>query len=362
MKLVTYVARRLILLVPVLVGISILTFALAWFATGGHLENQYLNQQDRTRPEQIERIVHQHGFDQPAYVQYFHYVKDLSTGDMGLSTSVGRPVGEVIGDKFPASVELALVAMFFAVIIGIPLGILSATRRDTPLDHVTRFVALSGVSVPVFWLALILQLVFGFKLDLFPLINRFDINVLAMHPVFIPDREQACAAAAALGRGCPPQTGLFLLDTIMWRDFSGFVDVLKHLVLPAFTLGFVSLGVITRMMRASMLETMGLDYVRTARAKGLEERVVVNRHARRNALIPTTTVIGLSIGALMGGAVLTETIFAWPGLGNWAANAILSVDVAAIMGFVALTALAYVLVNLIVDILYAYLDPRVRLE
>ncbi|HVM44652.1 MAG TPA: ABC transporter permease [Candidatus Thermoplasmatota archaeon] len=363
MKLVTYIARRLLLLLPVLVGISLVTFGLAWFATGGHLENQYLDQQDRTRPEQIERIVRQHGFDKPAYVQYFIYVKNFVTGDMGISTSFGsRPVSDVIALKFPASAELALVAILFAVVLGIPLGILSATRRDTPWDHVTRFVALSGVSVPVFWLALILQLVFAYKLDLFPLINRFDANLLATHPVLIPDHQQACAVAAALGQSCRIQTGILLFDTLVWLDFVAFWDVLKHLMLPAFTLGFVSLGIITRMMRASMLEVLGNDYVRTARAKGLEERVVINRHARRNALIPTTTVIGLSIGGLMGGAVLTETIFAWPGLGEWAASAILSIDVAAIMGFVALTAVVYVTVNLLVDILYAYLDPRVRLE
>jgi len=362
MKLVTYIARRLLLLLPVLVGISLVTFGLAWVATDGHLENQYLNEHDRTRPEALQRIVEKHGFDRPAHEQYFRYVRNLLTGDMGLSTSVGFPVSEVIKDRFPATAELALVSIAFAVAVGIPLGILSATRRDTPLDHVTRLVALSGVSVPVFWLALILQMFLGYKWDLFPLINRFDASLLSTHPVLIPDHEQACALAASLGQTCRMQTGILLFDTLVWLDFVAFWNVLKHLMLPAFTLGFVTLGVITRMMRASMLEVLGLDYVRTARAKGLEERVVVNRHARRNALIPTTTVIGLSIGGLMGGAVLTETIYAWPGLGNWAVSAILSVDIAAVMGFVVLTALVYVLVNLLVDILYAYLDPRVRLE
>lgn len=357
MKLVIYIVRRLLLLIPVLLGISIITFSLAWFATGGHLENQYLNQADRTRPEAVERIIEQHGFDQPAYIQYFRYLQDLATGDLGLSTSVNRPVSEVIVSKFPASLELAFVAIVFAVLVGIPLGILSATKRDTPADHITRFIALSGVSVPVFWFALILQLTLGFKLDIFPLINRFDPNlVTCAHPVFVPDASAVCGSASF------PKTNLLLLDTILWRDPVAFWDVLRHLILPAFTLGFVSLGVIARMMRATMLETLGLDYIRTARAKGLEERVVINRHARRNALIPTTTVIGLSFGGLMGGAVLTETIFAWPGIGQWAAAAILSVDVAAIMGFVALSALIYVTMNLFVDILYAYLDPRVRLE
>ncbi len=350
MALWQYVARRLVLLVPVLLGISVITFGLAWFATHGHLEVQYLRQSDRLHEDQVQRIIQQHGFDKPAYVQYFLYLKDVLHGDLGLSTSVNDPVLDVIKSKFPASVELALVAMVFAVLLGIPWGILSATRRDKPADHVTRFLALSGVSVPVFWLALILQLFLSYYLSQqgfswFPLFGRYDAILAGSHPSLLNG-----------------PTHFLLVDTLLAGDLVAFGDVVRHLVLPGFTLGFVTLAIITRMMRASMLEVLGLDYVRTARAKGLEEKVVVNRHARRNALIPTTTVIGLSLGSLMGGAVLTETIFQWPGLGYWAAKGILSVDTAAIMGFVGLTALIYVLANLLVDVIYAYLDPRVRLD
>ena len=358
MKLWQYVLRRLILLVPVLVGISIVTFGLAWFATNGHLENQYLSQADRLSEARIQRIIELHGFDKPAYMQYFIYVQKLLTGDMGISTSFqNMEVSEVIGMLFPASIELALVAMFIAVMLGIPLGILSATHRDKPADHVTRFIALSGVSVPVFWLALILQLYLAYHLDLFPLNGRFDANLVTCeHPVFVPEAGTVCGIAER------PKTGFLLVDTLVWTDWTAFVDVVRHMALPAITLSFVSLAVIMRMMRASMLEVLGLDYVRTARAKGLEERVVINRHARRNALIPTTTVVGLAFGGLMSGAVLTETIFSWPGLGRWSARAILTVDVAALMGFVVLVSLIYVLANLIVDLVYAFLDPRVRLE
>lgn len=350
MKLWQYVLRRLVLLVPVLVGITLITFTLAWMATDGHLENQYLSQVDKLSEAKIRQIVKQHGFDQPAYVQYFIYVQNLLTGDLGISSSVNQPVDEVIASKFPASVELALVAMVFAVLIGIPLGILSARHRDKPVDHVTRFVALSGVSIPVFWLALILQLFFAYYLgtrgfDFFPLLGRYDSILAFRHPSLYGDR-----------------TGFLLVDTLLAGDLVAFGDALKHLILPGFTLAFVTLAIIARMMRSSMLEVLGLDYIRTARAKGLDEDTVINRHARRNALIPTTTVIGLSLGGLMGGAVLTETIFAWPGLGSWAARAILSVDTAAIMAFVTLTALIYVVANLVVDVFYAYLDPRVRLE
>ena len=358
MKLWQYILRRLILLVPVLLGISVVTFGLAWFATHGHLENQYLSQADRLSPARIQRIIELHGFDQPAYVQYFVYLKNLLTGDMGISTSFqNMEVSQVIGLLFPASAELAIVAMVIAILLGIPLGILSATHRDRPADHVTRFVALSGVSVPVFWLALILQLYLGYHFELFPLNGRFDPNLVTCeHPVFVPEAATVCGIAER------PKTGFLLIDTLVWTDWTAFRDVVRHMALPAMTLSFVSLAVIMRMMRASMLEVLGLDYVRTARAKGLEERVVINRHARRNALIPTTTVIGLALGGLMGGAVLTETIFSWPGLGRWSARAILTVDVAALMGFVVLISLIYVLANLIVDLLYAYLDPRVRLE
>jgi peptide/nickel transport system permease protein len=376
MKLWQYVVRRLALLIPVLIGISIITFGLAWFATHGHLETQYISLSDRLSEEKIQRITQQHGFDKPAYVQYFLYVKGALTGDLGISTSFqNQPVSKVIGLKFPASAELALVSMVFAVVLGIPLGILSATHRDKPTDHVSRFVALSGVSVPVFWLALVLQLYLSYYLGqhwqvngqpFFPLNNRFDPNlVTCAHPVLWPD---ITSYVASCGQAPPHaffgnwRSGLMTVDTLLWRDWPAFLDVVRHLILPGFTLGFVTLAIIMRMMRASMLEVLGLDYVRTARAKGLDERVVINRHARRNALIPTLTVVGLAIGGLMGGAVLTETIFSWPGLGQWSAKAILSVDVGAIMGFVLLAAIIYVLSNLVVDLLYAYLDPRVTLE
>lgn len=367
MKLWQYILRRLFLLVPVLFGITLVTFALAYYATGGHLENQYLSNADRITEEKVEAIRKQYGFDRPAYLQYFSYLTNLLKGDMGLSTSVNRPVTEVISTNFPATAELAIAAMLLAILVGIPLGILSATKRDKLPDHVTRFVALSGVSVPVFWLALILQLFLSYHLgrmgfDFFPLNGRADPLLYFDHPVLNPDRESACALAASLGQTCLPQTGFLLLDTLVWRDFEAFWNVLRHMLLPSITLAFIYVAVIARMMRASMLEVLSLDYIRTARAKGLDERMVINRHARRNALIPTTTVIGLAIGGLMGGAVLTETIFSWPGIGRWAALSILSIDTAAIMGVVVLSALIYVVSNLVVDIVYAYLDPRVRLE
>lgn len=349
MKVWQYVVRRVALLIPVLIGVSLITFSLAWFATDGHLENQYVDNADRLTEEQLQEIREAHGFDQPWYLQYVAYMGNLLQGDLGYSTSVDRPVNEVVGDFFPASAELAIVAMAFAVGIGIPMGVISATRRGDTVDHVTRFTALSGVSVPVFWLALILQLLLAYQLgqqglDLFPLQGRFDPSLASAHPSLVAG-----------------PTGFLLIDTALAWDWVAFADVLRHLILPGFTLAFVTLAIIMRMMRASMLEVLDLEYVKTARAKGLAEDVVHNRHARRNALIPTTTVIGIAVGGLINGAVLTELVFSWPGLGRWATRAILSVDVAAIMAFVVISALIYVISNLVVDVLYAYLDPRVRL-
>lgn len=350
MKVWQYTLRRLALLVPVLLGVSLFTFSMAWFATDGHLENQYIRESDRLSEEQIELIRERYGFDKPWYLQYVSYLENLLRGDLGYSSTANRPVADALGDFLPASAELALLAMLFAVVLGVPLGVLSAARRDQAADHVTRFLALSGVSVPVFWLALILQLFLAFQLgqagiDLFPLSGRFDANLVSDHPSLVDG-----------------PTGFLLIDTALALDAVAWWDAFRHLLLPAFTLCFVTLAIIGRMMRSSMLEVLGTDYVKTARSKGLEEKVVLNRHARRNALIPTTTVIGLSVGGLINGAVLTETVFAWPGLGRWSTRAILSVDVAAIMTFVVVTALIYVLANLLVDVLYAYLDPRVRLE
>lgn len=350
LKLWQYIIRRLLLLIPVLIGITFITFSLAWFATDGHLENQYLTQYDKASEERIQRIIEQHGFDKPFIFQYGSYLKGLVTGDLGFSTSVNLPVNDVIKNFFPASIELAVVAMVFAVLLGIPAGIISARFRDKPVDHFTRFLALSGVSVPVFWLALLLQLYLSYHLgqagwDIFPLQGRYDALLVADHPSLVAG-----------------PTGFLLVDTLLARDMTAFASAVRHLILPGFTLAFSTLAIIARMMRASMLEVLNLDFIRTARAKGLDEDVVMNRHARRNALIPTVTVIGLSFGALINGAVLTETIFSWPGLGRWSVGAIASVDVGAVMSFVVLTALIYVFANLIVDIVYAFLDPRVRLD
>jgi peptide/nickel transport system permease protein len=278
--------------------------------------------------------------------QYFNWVDLALHGDFGYTapgTPGGRqPVSTAIVTFFPATFELAVVSMVIAVVVGISLGTISAVKRDKPADHATRLLALAGVSLPVFILALFLQMIFYQNLKLFPVGGR----VSDMYIV----------------NGTTNGNGFLLIDSLASGNVAFFGDVLWHLFLPALTLSIASIAIITRVMRSSMLEVMSQDYVKTARSKGLSEKEVINKHARRNALIPTTTVVGLAFGGLLGGAVLTESIFGWPGLGKWSAGAILRLDTYSILAFVLLTAVIYVLANIVVDIMYAYLDPRVRLE
>lgn len=342
MRLRDYILRRLLLLVPVLLGVSVITFALTRMV--GDPAAIYIDERCSLNPACVDFIHHKYGFDQPVVVQYWAYMHGVLVGDLGYSRTAGLPVTQAIAGKLPATFELATAAMVLAIVFGIPMGVISATRRDKPVDHLTRTVALVGVSLPVFWLGLMLKIVFYDKLPLLPVTGRYSGTMYDLP-----------------GATVPLWTGLYTLDAMKAGSLNGFVDAIKHLVLPSVTLAYVTMATIVRMMRSSMLEVLNQEYIKTARSKGLSEKVVIKKHARRNALIPTTTVIGLSFGGLLGGAVLTETIFDWPGLGQWSASAVVRLDNAAIMGFTLLSAIVYVLANLVVDILYAYLDPRIRL-
>ncbi len=345
MKLRDFILRRVILAIPVVFGVLTITWFLSYVV--GDPIAMYIT--ERTPDAAIPGIIRSHGFDQPLVVQYFLYLSNLFQGDWGTSTSSGgdSPVLEVIALKFPATIELAMVSMIFAVVIGIPLGIISATKKDQPVDHFTRVFSLAGVSMPIFWFGLLLKYVLFFQLNMaglpyFPSGERFSPRWFT-YP--IEDRV----------------TGFLTIDSLVFQqDYLLFVDSVLHLVLPGFCLGYLTLAIITRMMRSSMLEVMQEDYITLAKSKGLTERVVIYKHALRNALIPTVTVIGLAFGALMSGAVLTETIYNWPGLGRWAVRAILNSDMAAINGFTLLVALIFVTANLLVDLMYGTLDPRIR--
>ena len=274
-------------------------------------------------------------------------MNDLFHGDWGLSHSqADEPVLSVIRRTFPATFELAIFATLIQVIAGLPLGIFSAVKKDKPLDHASRLLALSGASFPIFWLALLMQFAFFYQLKLhglpyLPSTGQVDAFVLLDHPV-------------------KTITGFLILDSLLEWNIPVLKDALLHIIMPGFCLAFTGLGLITRITRSSMLEVMKQDYVTLARAKGLPERVVIYKHALKNAITPSITIIGTSFGFTLAGAPLTETIFSWPGMGKWAAFAIVSLDRASIMAFALVTGVIFVLVNLIVDVLYSVVDPRIR--
>jgi len=299
----------------------------------------YLQNPEKATDQQINAIIKKYHLDEPGYVQYYYWLNGIVHGDWGISQVTKDPVTDTIAKKFPATFELALVSTLLAVTIGIATGTRAAVRANSGFDQGTRVVSLVGVSIPVFWLGILLLALFYYQLGWAPEPGRIDKQ---FDSVWKP-------------------TNFLIIDSILNLNWDMFVDVIRHLILPSITLCFVSTAIIVRIMRSSMLEVLGAEYIRTARSKGLPERVVIRKHARRNALIPTVTVVGLSFGGLLGGAILTETIFLWPGLGQWSASAALNLDTAGVMGFTILTAVIYVLANLIVDITYAYLDPRVRL-
>ncbi len=342
MKLRDYVVRRLILLVPVMFGVTLIAFTLSHVI--GDPVAAYAS--ERTPEWQIKQIILQKGLDKPIYIQYGIYVNDLVKGDWGYTRSVNdRPVTEVIKEFFPATFELTAMSLVMILVIAIPLGIVSATHKDKPVDHVTRLFALSGVSMPVFWLGLLMLLVFYYHFQMLGL----------------PNLPSGARLDQFLYPPLKSITGFYLLDSLIQLRPDAFFDAFLHLIMPAFVLGYHGVTVVTRMMRSSMLEVMRQDYIMLARSKGLPERIVIYRHALKNAMIPTVTVVGLSFGSLLTGAPITETVFSWPGLGRWAAGAILRTDFSAISGFAIVSALVYVTANLIVDLLYAFIDPRIRL-
>src|SRR3954468_14432274 len=322
-----FVVRRLLLLIPILFGVSVLVFFWVHQLPGGPAESLL---GERGTPELIKQYEEQYGLNDPLPVQYVKYMKTLLSGDLGVSTLSRRDVTTEIRERFPATIELAIAAMVFAVSIGLPLGFYAAKHYGRPGDHVTLVVSLVGISIPVFFLAIILKYVFAVRLGWLPSVGREDILATRDHP-----------------------TGFYTLDAIINRDPAGFWDATKHLILPAIALGSIPLAIITRITRASVVDVQNEDYVRTARAKGLAPSIVDRRHVLRNAMLPVITIIGLQTGLLLSGAVLTETVFAYPGMGFWLQQAITGRDYPVLQGGIMFLALIFVLVNLLVDISYA---------
>ncbi|RTI55586.1 peptide ABC transporter permease [Thermus scotoductus] len=332
----SYVLRRLLGLVPVLFGITLLVFLFLQLIPGDPAQ-AILG--ERGTPEQLAALREKLGLNKPLYVQYLTFVRNVLTGDLGTSAVSTIPVAEELKRRWPATFELALAATLVAVVFGIPVGILAAVRKNSLLDTLSMSLSLVGVSMPVFWLGLLLVYFFAVNLHWLPTGGRLSTD---------------------LAIDFRPITGFLVLDGMLALKPEVLMDALRHLILPALTLGTIPLAILTRITRSAMLEVLSQDYVRTARAKGLAERQVILKHALKNALLPVVTLVGLQFGTLLGGAILTETIFSWPGIGSYIYEGILNRDYPVVQAGVLVVATVFVLVNLLVDLSYALLDPRIQ--
>ncbi len=329
-----YTGRRLLGIVPVLFGISLLVFLFLHLIPG---DPAVVMLGERAGPERIAELRNKLGLERPLPEQYLLFVGNLLRGDLGTSIFNQLSINEQLARRWPATFELAIAATLFAVLIGIPFGILAAVRKNSIVDNLATTFSLLGVSLPVFWLGLLLAYLFAVNLQWLPAGGRLSADVDAAFK---------------------PITGFYVLDGLFQPQSLG--DAVRHLILPAITLGTIPLAILTRITRSAMLEVLSQDYVRTARAKGQTERLVIWRHALKNALLPVVTIIGLQFGTLLGGAILTETIFSWPGIGSWIYEGILNRDYPVVQGGVIFVALVFVVVNLVVDLSYALLDPRIQ--
>ncbi len=329
-----YITKRILMLIPVLLGASILVFSLIHLAPGDPARTIA---GEHASIQTLERIREKYGLDQPLVTQYWVWLKQALQGDFGRSIVSNEYVSREIWDRFPNTAELTLFSMLIAIAVGIIAGIVSASRQYSLLDYSFMSVALFGVSMPVFWLGIMLMMIFGVYLRWLPIGGRISIMV-SFNRI----------------------TGFYLLDSLIVGNWNAFVSSLRHLILPAIALGTIPMATVARVTRSSMLEVLRQDFIRTERAKGLSERMVIYKHAVRNALIPVVTVIGLNFGLLLAGAILTETVFSWPGLGRYVVKAVQMRDYPAVQGCVLFFAFIFVIVNLITDIIYVYIDPRIK--
>ncbi len=331
-----YCLRRFFMLFPVLIGVTLLTFVVTHIVPSDPVS---VALGPKATPEQVMQMRAEWGLDKPIYVQYFMYLEKLVDGNLGVSMQTGRAVSSELASYIPATIELTTFSMFISLLIGIPLGMLAAVKRDTLIDHVTRFFSIMGISAPSFWLALLVLIVFYLELSWFPGAGRIASDI-------------------------PPPThitGLYTIDSLLTLNWAAFFSSIHHLILPSICMSAQIIGVVVRMSRSSTLDVLRQDYVRTARAKGISSRLIMFRHVLRNALIPIVSVAGNLYGQLLAGAILLETIFSWPGLGQYAVKSIVYMDLQPIMGFTLVVAAVYIIINLLVDVLYVIIDPRIRL-
>ncbi|MBF0290366.1 MAG: ABC transporter permease [SAR324 cluster bacterium] len=332
--MIYYIGRRLIQLIPVLLGVSLIVFAILHAIPG---DPALVILGEGATPQAVDALRNRLGLDDPLYIQYWAYLKRILSGDLGISILTHRPIAQEVFPYLAATAELAISSLIFAFIVGVNAGIVAAWKRGSRLDYLAMLIAIAGVSVPVFWFGLMEQFVFAQKLRLLPTVGRFNVR----EPLQVV-------------------TNFYILDTILTGDWARLWDVLKHLILPSVALAMMPMAVIARMTRSSMLEVMKADYIRTARAKGISGFWVIYKHALKNAFAPILTITGILLGALLGGAILTETIFGWPGIGRYIYGAISARDYPVVQSSILIVSFVFVVINLLVDILYAYLDPRVR--
>jgi len=332
--LTSYIIRRVLSLIPTLLGVSIIVFLFLRMIPG---DPALALGGEHATEKTVERIREEFGLNKPLHEQYVTYMSKVLRGDLGRSILSKRPIADEIRVRFPATVELSVCALAVALIVGLPAGIISATKRNTIFDNVAMVGSLLGISMPIFWLGLMLNWFFAVQLGWLPSVTRLDAGIELQRI-----------------------TNLLIVDSILTGNAEALLNAIQHLILPAIALGTIPMAIIARMTRSAMLEVLEQDYVRTARAKGLVERVVIIKHALKNALLPIITIIGLQVGVLLSGAVLTETIFAWPGIGRWLYLSILSRDYPIVQGMALFITVLFLLVNLLVDISYAMVDPRIR--
>jgi dipeptide transport system permease protein len=330
-----YILHKLLLFVPTFIGVTICAFAFVRLLPGDPI--LAMAGEHGVTPERYEILKEQFGYNLPIWQQYLRYLGEIFTGNFGISISTKRPVMTEFATLFPATIELSIVAMILAVIIGVPAGVVAASRRGSWLDQTLMGTALVGYSMPIFWWGLLLIIFFSGYLGWTPVSGRIGLQYFFK-----------------------PITGFMLIDTLLYGNWKAFTSALQHMILPAIALGTIPLAVIARQTRSAMLEVLGEDYIRTARAKGLSVARVIGIHALRNALIPVITTIGLQVSLLMAGAILTETIFSWPGIGKWMVDSIFKRDYVVVQSGLLLIALIVMVVNLVVDILYAVVNPRMR--
>ena len=334
--MLAYIVRRIMIMIPTLLGVSVIVFLMLHMTPGDPAE---LLLGERATEEALEELRLHLGLKEPLYVQYGLFLKRLLKGDLGETIWTRQKVWVEVKQRFPATIELAIVALGISCFFGMLFGIISATKQYSIFDYMSMVGALAGVSMPIFWLGLIFMLIFSLHLGWLPISGRLSISI---------DLEVI--------------TNFYILDAILTRNWAALWDVLHHLIMPAVTLSTIPTAIVARMTRSAMLDVLRQDYIKTAKAKGLSKQVVIFKHALRNALIPVVTTIGLQFGVLLGGAILTETIFAWPGVGKWMYDAVMQRDYMVIQGGTLLIAAVFVVINLCVDVLYAVINPRISVQ